>query len=151
MQILEVIFNFNQVKVKMEKASPSELLFYQKTGELFYAIAASDRTVREAEYKALTKLVEEEWKNREESEDSFKTNAVYQISIVFEWFDYERMDADDCFESFTDYYKTHQTIFTEERKALLLKTVQKIADAFNGTNKSELILLTKLQLLFKNA
>ncbi|GHC62087.1 hypothetical protein [Ulvibacter litoralis] len=133
----------------MSTVSPPELLFYQKLGELFYAVAAADKVVREAEYKMLTTLVEDEWKQMDDYKDQFKTDAAYQISIVFEWFDYERMDADDCFESFTNYYKNHQNLFSEERKALILKTVQKIADAFNGINKSELIMLTKLGLLFK--
>lgn len=134
----------------MEKVSRPELLFYQKLGELFYAIAASDKIVRQSEYKELTRFVEEEWKAMDDYEDQFGTDAAYQISIVFEWFDYERMDADDCFESFSDYYQEHKNLFSEERKNLILRTVQKIADAFRGTNKSELIMITKLQLLFKN-
>lgn len=133
----------------MDKVNKPELLFYQKLGELFYAIAASDKVVRETEYKALTQLVEEEWKSMDDYEDQFKTDAAYQISIVFEWFDYERMDADDCFDSFREYFKDYKDLFSEKRKKLILKTVHKIADAFNGTNKSELIMLTKLELLFK--
>jgi len=133
----------------MNKVNTPELLFYQKLGELFYAIAASDKIVREAEYKALTILVEEEWKQMDEYEDQFGTDASYQISIVFEWFDYERMDAEDCFESFSEYYKDHKKLFSEKRKELILKTVQKIANSFNGTNKSELVMITKLQLIFK--
>jgi hypothetical protein len=132
----------------MSKVNPPELLFYQKMGELFYAVAASDKVVREAEYKILTQLVEEQWKKQDDYTDKFGTDAAYQISIVFEWFDYERMDADECFESFADYYKDHKKLFYVKRKNLILKTVQKIADSFQGTNKSELIMITKLQILF---
>lgn len=131
----------------MSKINTPELLFYQKLGELFYAIAASDKIVREAEYKALTKLVEEEWKVMDDYEDDFKTDAAYQISIVFEWFDYERMDGNDCYESFVDYYKEHKNLFSEKRKDLILQTAKKIAFAFRAANKSELIMLTKLELL----
>jgi len=132
----------------MNKVSTPELLFYQKLGELFYAVAASDKIVREAEYKTLTQLVEEEWKEMDDYEDQFKSDAAYQISIVFEWFDYERMDADDCFEGFSEYYKEHINLFSEKRKKLILKTVKKIANAFSGFNKSELIMITNLELLF---
>lgn len=134
----------------MEKVSTPELLFYQKLGELFYAIAASDKIICEAEYRVLTQLVEEEWKRMDYYEDTFKRDAAYQISIVFEWFDYERMDADDCFESFVGYYNNHKSLFSVKRKKLILKTVRKIASAFSGINKSELIMVTKLQLLFQN-
>lgn len=132
----------------MEKINKPELLFYQNIGELFYAIAAADTIVSELEYKALTHFVEEEWKNMDAYEDAFGNDAAYQISIVFEWFDYECMDAKDCFENFSEYYKEHKNLFTEERKKLILKTVQEIAASFSGKNKSELIMITKLQLLF---
>ncbi len=134
----------------MSKENKAKLIFYQKLGELFYAIAATDKIVRKEEYKVLTQLVAKEWTHSIEYNEQDKTDAGYQISIVFEWFDYERLDAEDCFKSFVNYYKQHQRFFTEERKALLLTTAQKIAAAFSGYNKSELIMVTKLQLLFKN-
>jgi uncharacterized tellurite resistance protein B-like protein len=133
----------------MEKVNTPELVFYQNLGELFYAVAAADGIVREAEYKELTRFVEEEWKTIDAYEDAFGTDAAYQISIVFEWFDYEGMDANDCFESFSNYYKEHTKLFSEKRKKLILKTAQKIADSFSGINKSELIMIAKLQLLLK--
>ena len=132
----------------MEKISATELVFYQKLGELFYAIAASDKVVREAEYKTLTQIVEERWKQIDDYEDQFGSDAAYQISIVFEWYDYEQMDADDCFTSFSDYYMEHKSLFSELRKNLILNTAHSIAEAFAGTNKSELIMIAKLELLF---
>ncbi|EDM45172.1 hypothetical protein SCB49_03589 [unidentified eubacterium SCB49] len=134
----------------MDTENTAQLLFYQKLGELFYAIAASDKSVRKEEYAALTKLVDKEWTTIDEYKDAFKRDAAYQISIVFEWFDYEQMDAEDCFESFCDYYKAHESLFTEKRKKLIQKTISKIASAFNDVNKGELIMLAKIQLLFKN-
>ena len=131
-----------------EQANPSELLFYQNIGALFYAIAACDKVVRKAEYEALSHLVEEAWKDMDDHEDGFGTDAAYQIAIVFEWFDYEQMDADSCYEDFASYYKEHTAMFSEARKKLILQTVQQIADAFAGTNKSELIMISRLALLF---
>ncbi|MDX1462277.1 MAG: hypothetical protein R3359_04405 [Marinirhabdus sp.] len=133
----------------MDHVNTTELLFYQKLGELFYAIAASDNVVRKAEYDMLSQLVETQWKKQDEYKDAFDTDAAYQIAIVFEWFDYEQMDADDCFESFVDYYGDHKKLFSGKRKELISKTAQEIADAFQGTNKSELVMLTKLQILFE--
>ena len=133
----------------MGTVSTPELLFYQKLGELFYAIAAADKVVRKSEYDSLSALVEKEWKSMDDFEDQFNTDAAYQIAIVFEWFDYERMDADDCFLGFSEYYSDHKKLFSEKRKKLILKTAGKIANAFSGINKSELVLLSKLELLFK--
>ena len=145
---MSTLFLHDKRVINMSKISKSEILFYQKLGELFYAIAAADRVVREAEYKVLTALVEEQWKAMDDYEDQFGEDAAYQISIVFEWFDYERMDAEDCFISFSDYYKEHENTFYGKRKELIINTAQNIANAFKGTNKSELIMITKLKMLF---
>jgi len=126
-----------------------QLVFYQKMGELFYAIAAADKVVRKTEYDALKKIVTEEWKNLDEYEDSFQTDAAYQIEVVFDWFDYEQLDAGDCFESFADYKNDNPQLFTPERKDLIWRTANTIANAFAGKNKSELIMLAKLKMLLK--
>lgn len=123
------------------------MVFYQKMGELFYAIAASDKVVRKAEYEALKKLVSKEWKNLDGYEDPFHTDAAYQIEVVFDWFDYEQLDANDCFDSFADYKKENGKFFTLEVKKLIWKTANAIANAFAGKNKSEVIMLAKLKQL----
>src|SRR5690554_1428864 len=122
-----------------------QLLFYQKIGELFYAIAAADNVVDEAEYKELQKTVTEKWKDLDDYVDPFQTDAAYQIEIVFDWFDYEELDVNDCFDSFSDYYAENQALFNDERKKLIWDTANAIASAFAGKNKSELIMLAKLK------
>lgn len=127
-----------------------QLLFYQKTGELFYAIAAADKAVRKEEYNALKKMVLDEWKNLDDYEDPFHIDAAQQIEVVFDWFDYEQLDANDCFESFADYKKENPTLFTKKRKKLIWKTADAIASSFSGKNKSEVIMLAKLKLILKD-
>ncbi|WP_245962955.1 hypothetical protein [Ulvibacter antarcticus] len=124
------------------------VLFYQKLGELFYAIAASDKIVRKAEYKALQQMVLLEWKNMDDYKDSFQEDAAYQIEIVFDWFEYDNLDANECFKSFTEFYKQNTSLFSKERKKLIWKTANVIANSFSGMNKSELIMLGRLKLLF---
>lgn len=133
----------------MDTSEKPQLLFYQKIGELFYAIAAADKVVRETEYNALKKIVSEKWKNLDDYEDPFHTDAAYQIEVVFDWFDYEELDANDCFDSFAEYKKEHPKLFTAELKQLILETAHLIAGSFAGKNKSELIMLAKLEMLLK--
>ena len=128
-----------------------QLLFYQKMGELFYSIAAADNVVRKAEYEALKRNVAEQWKNLDDYEDAFHTDAAYQIEVVFDWFDYEQLDANDCFESFADYKKDNHKLFTKERKKLIWKTANAIPKAFSGKNKNELIILAKLKMLLEES
>lgn len=133
----------------MNNSEKPQVLLYQEIGQLFYAIAAADKVVRKAEYEALKNLVKLEWSALDEYTDEFGVNAVYQMEIVFDWFNYEQLDADDCFKSFTQYYKDHKNIFSENQKQLLWKTANAIASSFAGKNKSELILLGKLHLLLQ--
>ncbi len=134
----------------MGNVNKPQLLFYQKMGELFYAIAAADKMVRKAEYDTLKNIVTEQWKNLDEYEDPFHTDAAHQIEVVFDWFDYEQLDADDCFESFADFYKEKPSLFNQERKELIWKTASAIANSFADKNKSEVILLAKLKNLLKD-
>lgn len=134
----------------MGNVDKPQLLFYQKMGELFYAIAAADKVVREVEYDTLKTLVIKKWKNLDGYEDPFHTDAAYQIEVVFDWFDYEQLDANDCFDSFADYKKENPKLFTPERKKLIWKTADAIANSFAGKNKSEEIMLAKLQTLLKD-
>ncbi|MDP2688119.1 MAG: hypothetical protein Q8O62_12910 [Aequorivita sp.] len=134
----------------MGTVNKPQLLFYQKMGELFYSIAAADKMVRKAEYDTLKKIVTEQWKNLDEYEDPFHTDAAHQIEVVFDWFDYEQLDANDCFESFADFYKEKPSLFNQERKELIWKTASAIANSFAGKNKSEVILLAKLKNLLKD-
>ncbi|MCG2431894.1 hypothetical protein [Aequorivita xiaoshiensis] len=126
-----------------------QLLFYQKMGELFYAIAAADKVVRKEEYEILKKMVLNKWKHIDNDKNSLQEAAAHQIEIVFDWFDYEQLDANDCFDSFADYKKENSKLFTEERKKLIWKTADVIASSFSGKNKSELVMLAKLKLLLE--
>ena len=91
-----------------------------------------------------------ERQNLDDYEDPFHTDAAYQIEVVFDWFDYEQLDANDCFESFADYKKENPRLFTKERKDLIWNTANAIASSFAGKNKSEVIMLSKLKMLLEN-
>lgn len=133
----------------MNAIQQPQVLFYQKLGELFYAIAAADKVVKKEEYDALRTMVRKYWKDMDSYEDSFHTDAAFQIEIVFDWYDYEHLDADECFEDFKFYKKDHESLFTPQRKELIWKTAEAIAHSFASKNKSELIMLAKLKMLLK--
>ena len=125
-----------------------DMLFYQNLGQLFYAIAASDKIVRKAEFDALKKLVINFWKDFDDVKDDYQEPVAYQMEIVFELFDYEQIDAKDSFNNFKDYATEHPKAFTKEKKLLIKKTAEAIANSFAGKNKSELIMLAQLELFF---
>lgn len=133
----------------MEISKNKSIGFYRNLGKIFFAIAAADGEVRDAEYTKLKDLVHEEWINVDHIKDSFGSDTAYQIEIVFDWLSSEQLDANTCFEDFLTYKKEHQSLFTNEIKTHILKTAGAIAAAFSGVNKAELIMLAKLDMALK--
>jgi hypothetical protein len=125
------------------------ITFYQNIAKLFYAIAAADKVVKATEFGELKDFVKREWLSVDTTEDTYKTDAAYQIEIVFDWLITQELDANSCFKAFVAYKNEHPCFFTKELNALILKTANGIAASFSGLNKSELIMLAKLSMELK--
>ena len=131
----------------METKKKMTLKFYQNLGKLFYAIAASDKIVRIIEHERLKEFVKNQWLNVDLIEDTFGTDAAYHIEIVFDWLNQEEiLNAESCFNDFVAYKNEQAHLFTDEVKLLILRTASAIASSFSGVNKSELIMLVKLNM-----
>jgi len=134
----------------METKKKMTIQFYRNLGKLFYAIAASDGNVRPVEFEKLKSIIKKQWLEVDNLEDTFGTDAAYQIEIVFDWLNEdEELNVKACFNDFINYKKNQNHLFTKEVRRLILKTTSAIAYAFSGINKSELILLAKLDLELK--
>ena len=121
------------------------LQFYQNLGKIFYAIAVVDHVVRDEEYTTVIHLVETYWLPEDSVLLSSKSDEKNAIIDTFKWlYEHKEEDADECYKSFISFKKSNPSIFTKNINALILKTVGKIAMSFSGQNKSELILLAKL-------
>ncbi len=121
---------------------------YQNLGKLFYAIAMADKNVRPKEVTALQEAVRKQWLDVDDVEDEFGTDAAYQIEIVFDWLQNEESDGDTYFREFQDFFRENRSLFTKRICEQTYKTARAIAVSFAGANKSELILLSKLKMLF---
>lgn len=135
---------------RMTTKKKMTLKFYRNLGKLFYAIAATDGTVRPIEIEKLKTFVKEHWLDIDDIEDVFGVDAAYQIEVVFDWLNYdEEMDVDACYNDFVVYKNKQIYLFNDEVKKLILKTGSGIAHAFSDINKSELILMAKLDMELK--
>lgn len=124
---------------------------YQHIGYLFYAVAAADKRITIEEVEILKTLVKNYWLDLESTNDRFGSDAAYQIEIVFDWLVEADWESDTCFTKFEDYYKEHSNLFSENIKSLIIKTASTIAESYAGKNKSELIILAKIETLFKQS
>ena len=122
--------------------------FYQNLGKLFYAVAMSDHSVHMKELEKLNEVVSDHWLDVDDIEDEFGTDSAHQITTVFDWLlEYEK-DGEEIYEEFEEFYTDHKTLFTPKVKALAMSTSRAIATAFAGSNKAELVMLGRLELLF---
>lgn len=127
----------------MEANKNTTRSFYQNLGKLFYAVAFTDGNINELEIDALKKMVENEWASND--------NASYIVD-VFNWLNYDQdYSAEECYNSFINFKNDNDNLFTDEIKALILKTANRIAASFSRKNKSELIMLAKLSITFKKS
>ncbi|TDQ30886.1 hypothetical protein [Zeaxanthinibacter enoshimensis] len=120
---------------------------YQHLGRLFYAVANADKKIHPKEIDALLKDVRRYWLDIDEGVDETGSDAAYQIEIVFDWLMAEEMEPQDHFKEFSDFYRENKELFSPRIKELTRKTARDIAGSFAGKNKSELILLAKIDQL----
>lgn len=123
-------------------------VLYQNLGKLFYAVAMADHSIHMKEMEKLNEVVRDNWLDVDDIEDEYGSDAAFQIISVFDrLLEYEK-DSDAVYEEFEAFYMDHKIWFTPEIKNLAMSTSRAIAASFYGSNKSELILLGRLQLLF---
>ncbi|QED37215.1 hypothetical protein FK178_05595 [Antarcticibacterium arcticum] len=118
---------------------------YSQLGKLFYAIAASDKRVRDEERNTLRIILENEWKNDLVNAGEWGYNAADQIEMTFDWMDLNQPSAYAVFKEFKDFKNDNEELFTPEIKQMIWKTADGIASTFAGKNKSELVMLSKLK------
>jgi hypothetical protein len=130
----------------LDSKQDTTIHFYQALGKLFYAVACADQCVREEELIILKDVLDKEWNNVK----GFNANAHDTVVRIFEWLHNDsEYDAEICYNSFINFKKANEAMFDDQLKSLILKTASKITSSFNNQNKSELIMLAKLNLEFK--
>jgi hypothetical protein len=122
-------------------------LFYQHIAKAFYSVAAADKKVKEEEVETLRELVKSRWTKVEDSTDEFGTDAALQIESVFDWLLEENVDSMDALNDFKDFKEQNESLFTSKINKLVFETADAIASSFSGKNKSELTVLTQLNLI----
>ncbi len=125
------------------------LLFYQNIGKVFYAVAAADGNVNEAEVKTLTEIIQRTWKNVEDTFDQYGEDSAFQIQSVFDWLTDNQVPSDQLISEFEEYKKAFPSLFSEKVNKLIIQTCHHIAASFSGKNKAELVAIAKINDLLK--
>ncbi|RNC87744.1 MAG: hypothetical protein ED556_00715 [Winogradskyella sp.] len=124
--------------------------FYQNLGKLFYAIAAADKVVKAEELTKLQELIENDLLTSHIVNAESKADAQNAIINTFVWLDNDNeYNAEACYNSFVSFLDENRALFSNEINSVIMKIAGKISSSFSGQNKSELIMLAKLNLELK--
>lgn len=122
-------------------------VFFQKTGEVLFAIAISDKKIAPEEYEALQDLIQEELKLSSLGKNEIK--HINQMKNVFDWMIKNPKSADEILDEYKKFKNENPALFTPKIKYFIYKTANRIAGSYANKNKSELILLAKLHFILK--
>jgi len=120
--------------------------FYHNLGKLFYAVAFADKTVRKEEVETLREYVKKHWLSYDDLKDVFDSDAAHLIEIVFEGVQAFEETSQDMLDAFISYKNQQPHLFTEKVNQLIIETSKAIAYSYAGINKSELVIISQLEI-----
>lgn len=119
--------------------------FYKELGNLLYAIAKADGKISKKEFEELKLLVRKELAAFNGTIDEFGSDLAFFTEFEFEFED-ERVESPaDAYLSFITFVKANEERVDGKLRHLALRMAEKIAEAFKGKNKSELMMIKNLK------
>lgn len=119
-------------------------------GYLVYAVASADRHVSHEEKKVIHDLVNEHWKTLADKDDPFGAYALDFIDKIVGVLEHEHMKSEEAFDHFKKVYSENRSYFSEELKQFVIELCIKTGVSFNRMNKSELVLLSRIERFLKD-
>jgi hypothetical protein len=125
--------------------------FYKQLGKLLYAVAKADGKIQEPEVKAIHEIVTTDLAPLENSVDPFGTDAAFYAEFEFELLRDREVKKDKAYQAFLDYLKENDKHIKPHLRNLAITAVEKVAEAYQGTEKAEADLIADLKKhLFKD-
>lgn len=118
-------------------------------GYVVYAVASADNHVALEEKKIAHDLINEHWTLLADNEDPFGVRALDFVDKIIVSFDEDHLDSEKAFDSFKEIFEEQKNDFTPEIKQFILDLCIKVGSAFNQMNKSELVLLSRIEMVLK--
>ena len=124
--------------------------FYKELGNLFYAIAASDRKIGSEEKKKLDEEVQIAWRQYDHTTDRFGSDRAFLIEFEFEAMEDQMASAKDAFRSFQDYFVENKKEIDVLTRKRIFNSAKHIAENVHKINAAEHRYLDRLKKLLKD-
>ena len=117
--------------------------------KLFFAIGISDSRMQEIEQAMVIKAIKDYCDLRKKDAQLVDNSTGAIEEDIFRAISIKDPNAWELFKDFEDYYINNKVEFSEKAKQWITATANGIGSSFSGKNKSELVMLARLSLLFK--
>lgn len=119
-------------------------------GYLVYAVASADKYVSPEEKKVVHDVINENWKKLADKEDPFGVRALDFIDKMVSVLEEKHVDSEEALQLFEEVYLSNKESFDSELKWFILEVCIQTGSAFNRLNKSELVLLSRIEKILRS-
>lgn len=118
-------------------------------GYAVFSVLKADRKITDIEKQTVHDFVNENWKLLADQEDPFGVRALDFIDKMMVVLDDKHLTSEDAFVLFKEEFKEYQSSFTPEIKTFIVDLCIKAGNSFNRMNKSELVILSRIEKVVK--
>ena len=119
--------------------------FARCCGYAVYAVAYADRSIESEEKKALHQFLNDNWIDIADTFDPFGVKSMDFVEQMVGALASDKIDAEVSFDRFKESYSSLIDKLTNEHEKFILDLCIKVASSFNRLNKSELIMLSRIE------
>ncbi len=116
---------------------------------LAYAVASADHHVDETERKAIQSFIDEHWQLLADAEDPFGARTLDFVDKMIPALEVNNMSSEEAFNHFKEMFDAKKDLFSPELRSFIVQLCVRTGAAFNQMNKSELVLISRVELLLK--
>lgn len=119
--------------------------FYKQLGKLLYVVAKADGHIHDSEVHTIHEIVAKDLAPLEDSVDFFGTDAAFFTEFEFELLRDREANKDKVYKHFVEFVKEEGKFLDNRLKGIIINSVEKVAEAFHGTEHSEAELIADLK------
>jgi hypothetical protein len=117
---------------------------------LAYAVASADHHVDQTERKAIHSFIDEHWQLLADAEDPFGARTLDFVDKMIPALEVNNMSSEEAFNHFKEMFEAKKGLFSPELRSFIVQLCIRTGAAFNQMNKSELVLISRVELLLKS-
>lgn len=119
--------------------------FARCCGYAVYAVAYADKSIEQEERAAIHLFLNENWMELADSSDPFGVKSIEFIEQMMDTLVSDKLNSELAYERFKELFDSLQNLLSGNQQKFMLNLCIKVGSAFNRMNKSELVLLSRIE------